>query len=182
MIQSLGADLNGGPEGRSHRSFSAAAAHGGSKLSSGSDSGLSESDTSIWSDISAVSQVSSPEHIPEKDTTAAIKAIKGEIPNYDYSSFLAKHDLREIARQFTRPQIQKECKLFCERLIDHFVIDFRAYVLQSLCSEYAYEFNMYDKIDRKFYDQIVKGMANYCTEGIGPKPEKWDFVTLGNIY
>ena len=55
-------------------------------------------------------------------------------------------------------------------------------MLGSLCKAYGYEFDMYKKLDPKFYRRILAKIPYNMTEGIGPKPEQWDITVLIDLY
>jgi len=67
------------------------------------------------------------------------------------------------------------------KIVDSFIIDFRVYLLKSLCKYYRRSFNL-DKIPREFYGEILKGIPHKFAEGISPKPKEWDLTNLADIY
>ena len=67
-------------------------------------------------------------------------------------------------------------------MIAEFIIELRAYVLNSLCKWHSYKFDMYKRVDRKFYDKIISGIPPKMSELISDKPEEWDITNLIDFY
>lgn len=59
--------------------------------------------------------------------------------------------MRELAKYIDKGSLQKYARDFCMRLVDTFIINFRVYLLKSLCKYFARPFKLEGKLPREFY-------------------------------